>query len=142
MAHSKRFLVYTLLRPLNYDPIFCQVKDFLKIYNLGKFHQFSICGCQVKNFPCFAHRFSIHGMLFFGRLVGLFSPKYGPILSFYGKKTAGLRLATLLKKSLWHRCFPVNFAKFLRIPFLQNTSGQLLLLLKFLVKSLLHSVFN
>ena len=31
--------------------------------------------------------------------------------------------ATLLKKSLWHRCFPVNFAKFLRAPFLCNTSG-------------------
>ena len=31
--------------------------------------------------------------------------------------------ATLLKKRLWHRCFPVNFAKFLRTPFLQNTSG-------------------
>ena len=25
--------------------------------------------------------------------------------------------ATLLKKRLWHRCFPVNFAKFLRTPF-------------------------
>ena len=24
---------------------------------------------------------------------------------------------------LWHRCFPVNFAKFLRTPFLTNTSG-------------------
>ena len=32
-------------------------------------------------------------------------------------------LITLLKKRLWHRCFPVNFAKFLRTPFLQNTSG-------------------
>ena len=42
-------------------------------------------------------------------------------------KVAGLRPATLLKKSLWHRCFPVNFAKFLRTPFLQNTSGRLLL---------------
>ena len=29
----------------------------------------------------------------------------------------GLRPATLLKKNLWHRCFPVNFAKFLRTPF-------------------------
>ena len=38
-------------------------------------------------------------------------------------------LATLLKKRLWHRCFSVNFAKFLRTPFLQNTSGRLLLLL-------------
>ena len=31
--------------------------------------------------------------------------------------------ATLLKKRLSHRCFPVNFAKFLRTLFLQNTSG-------------------
>ena len=36
--------------------------------------------------------------------------------------------ATLLKKRLWHRCFPVNFVKFLRIAFLQITSGRLLLL--------------
>ena len=36
-----------------------------------------------------------------------------------------LRPATLLKKRLWKRCFPVNFAKFLRTLFLQNTSGQL-----------------
>ena len=34
-----------------------------------------------------------------------------------------LRPAALLKKRLWQRCFPVNFAKFLRTPFLQNTSG-------------------
>ena len=40
---------------------------------------------------------------------------------------AGLRSATLLKKRLWHRCFPVNFVKFLRTHFLQNTSGRLLL---------------
>ena len=38
-----------------------------------------------------------------------------------------LRPTTLLKKRLWHRSFPVNFAKFLRTPFLQNTSGRLLL---------------
>ena len=31
--------------------------------------------------------------------------------------------ATLLKKRLWHRFFPVNFTKILRTPFLQNTSG-------------------
>ena len=34
-----------------------------------------------------------------------------------------LQLSTLLKKRLWHRCFPVNFAKFLRTPFLLNTSS-------------------
>ena len=31
-------------------------------------------------------------------------------------KVAGLRPATLLRKRLWHRCFPVNFAKFLTTP--------------------------
>ena len=46
-------------------------------------------------------------------------------------KVAGLRPATLLKKKLWHRCFPMNFAKFLRTPFLRNTSGRLLLYLTF-----------
>ena len=39
----------------------------------------------------------------------------------------GLRPATLLKKRLWHRCFPESCATFLRTPFLQNTSGWLLL---------------
>ena len=42
-------------------------------------------------------------------------------------KVAGLRPVTLLKKSLRYKCFPVNFAKFLRTPFLQNTSGRLFL---------------
>ena len=32
-----------------------------------------------------------------------------------------------LKKRLWRRCFPVNFMKFLRTPFLQNNSGRLVL---------------
>ena len=42
-------------------------------------------------------------------------------------KVAGFPVATLLKKRYRHRCFPVNFAEFLRTPFLHNTSGQLLL---------------
>ena len=42
-------------------------------------------------------------------------------------KVAGLRPATLLKKRICHRCFPVNFTKFLRTPFLQTTSERLLL---------------
>ena len=47
--------------------------------------------------------------------------------SLFLNKVAGLRPATLSKKRLWHRCFPVNFVKFPRTPFLQNTSGWLLL---------------
>ena len=38
-----------------------------------------------------------------------------------------LRPANLVKKGPWHSCFPINVAKFLKAPFLQNTSGRLLL---------------
>ena len=48
--------------------------------------------------------------------------------SLFFRKVAGLRPVTLLKKKLWHRCFPANFVKFSRAPFLQNTFGRLLLL--------------
>ena len=39
----------------------------------------------------------------------------------------GVRPATLLKKRLWHRCFPVNFAKFLRTSFIIDHLWSLLL---------------
>ena len=42
-------------------------------------------------------------------------------------KVTGLRSATLLKKRPWHMCFPVNFAKFLRTPFLTDHLRWLLL---------------
>ena len=43
-------------------------------------------------------------------------------------KVAGPRPATLLKKRLWHRCFHVNFVKFLRTPFLTEHPRWLLLM--------------
>ena len=36
--------------------------------------------------------------------------------SLFFSKVAGLRCATLFKKRLWHRCFPVKFVKLLRTP--------------------------
>ena len=48
--------------------------------------------------------------------------------SLFCNKVAGLRSATLLKKRLWHRCFPVSFSKFLRTPFLKVHLWWLLLL--------------
>ena len=42
-------------------------------------------------------------------------------------KVAGLKPATLLKKRLWRRCFPVNFMKFLRTPFFTEHPRWLLL---------------
>ena len=50
-----------------------------------------------------------------------------PWQSLFFIKVAGLRPSTLLKKRPWHRCFPLNFVKFLGTPFLKNTSGRLLL---------------
>ena len=44
-----------------------------------------------------------------------------------GLLMSGPKACNFIKKRLWHRCFPVNFVKFLRIPFLQKTPGQLLL---------------
>ena len=49
--------------------------------------------------------------------------------SLFFNKFVGLRPATLLKKRLWHRCFPVNFAKFLRTTFLTEHLRWLLLYL-------------
>ena len=43
--------------------------------------------------------------------------------SLFLNKVADLSTATLLKRRLWYRCFPVNFAKYLRTSFSQNTSS-------------------
>ena len=42
-------------------------------------------------------------------------------------KVTGLRPANLLEKTLWYKCFPVNFAKILRTPILKTICEQLLL---------------
>ena len=47
------------------------------------------------------------------------------------KKGVLKNFANLLKKRLWHRRFPVNFAKYLRTPFLQKASGCLFLYIVF-----------
>ena len=46
--------------------------------------------------------------------------------SLFFNKVAFKKPATLFKKRLWHRCFPVNFAKFLRTPILKNICKLLL----------------
>ena len=47
--------------------------------------------------------------------------------SLFFNKVAGLRPENLLKKRLWHRCFPVNFMKSLRTPFFREYLWWLLL---------------
>ena len=43
--------------------------------------------------------------------------------SFFSNKVAGLSSPALLKMRLCHRCFSVNFAKFLRTPFYRTHLG-------------------
>ena len=43
--------------------------------------------------------------------------------SLFFNKATDLRPATLLKKKLWRRCFPVSFAKFLRTLFYRTPLG-------------------
>ena len=59
--------------------------------------------------------------------------------SLFFNKVTGLRPATSLKKRLWHRCFSVNFAEFLRTPFI--TEHLWCLFLEIQIKSL-EILFN
>ena len=57
-------------------------------------------------------------------------------------KVAGLSPATLLKKRLVHRCFPVNFAKFLRTLFEEAATRDVLKnFVLFTVKYLYYRVY-
>ena len=63
MAHLDSFFVYALLYPMSCAPKFCQMKDLIKIYICGKFHQYGICSCKGKNFQRFSYWLSIHEMV-------------------------------------------------------------------------------
>ena len=47
-------------------------------------------------------------------------------MSLFFNKVGGWKLQVYFKRD-WHICFPMNFTKILGTPFLQNTSGELLL---------------
>ena len=74
VALFQRFFDYALLRPMSYDLIFCQMKGLMKVHNRDKFHQCSICGWQVINFPMLLWQCSIHEMALFGGFLGLPPP--------------------------------------------------------------------
>ena len=60
----------------------------------------------------------------FLRIFAKFTGKKHLYQSLFLNEVAGLRPATLLKKKLGHRCFPVNFGKFLITPFLIEIFGK------------------
>ena len=62
--------------------------------------------------------------------------------SLFFNKVTGLRPTTLFKRRPWHRCFSVNFVKFLRIAFLQNIYERLLLHRKIVHSMLLKYIWK
>ena len=59
----------------------------------------------------------------------------------FSEKYLWLRPAALIKKRLWHRCFPVNIAKLLKTPFfIKHLRWLLLLLFRFSFNNRNHAV--
>ena len=81
--------------------------------------RYSGCGKQFRVFTCRSSHRRCSGKM--GALRN-FAKVTGKHLSqsLFFNKVAGVRSANLLKMSLWHRYFPVNFAKFLRTLFLTD----------------------
>ena len=77
----------------------------------------------LRNFAKFTGKYLCHG-LFFNKVVGLRQSVFLEILQSLQENTcARASFLTKLQKRVWHRYFLVDFVKFLRTPFLQNTSG-------------------
>ena len=64
----KVFFVDALMHSMRYTPRFCQMKYHIMIYICGKFQQYAICGCEIKNFRRFLYWFNIHKMALFWAL--------------------------------------------------------------------------
>ena len=70
LAHFESFFVYTPVHPTRYIPRFCQLKYLIKIYICDKFNQYSICGCEIKNFQSLLFWSSINEMAPFWDCLG------------------------------------------------------------------------
>ena len=109
--------------------------------NLKKFPISPIAKSITAIFEKFHTPVLYEGGLSYAYLCDLFFNIYFYITSNHkiSSKVALEKRLPLLKKRLCHRCFPANFAKFLRTPFLQNTSGRLLFKVVFYWISILTS---
>ena len=87
-------------------------------------HRISRTNTTLPNGRSSHQRFSVinGGLRSFAKFTGKYLCQ-----SLFFNKVAVLRPATLFKKRIWQMCFSVSSDKFLRTPFLQNTSGRLFL---------------
>ena len=93
------------------DQLFVLKSIFIKVAGFGLVMATNECSCRV-------FLFSKHNLMFASKklneILDILDIYY---LGYYWNNRSSLRPAILLKKRLWHGCFPVNFAKFLRTPF-------------------------
>ena len=68
------------------------IKGLMEMYNCGKFHLYSICGCQAIKSEMFLWRWRIHEMAHFRGFWGPSFPKYGPIFKQKNNFTDDLNL--------------------------------------------------
>ena len=124
---SKKLKQYKdISRDFSWKQIFTaqKMKLFIKDF-------FSKCDCEFghiywkKSFM--GNLFFVFCAVYFCQKVKLWSTSSKGSSSVRSSWGVSLRPASLFKKRLWHKCFPVNFAKILRTPSLQNTSRRLLL---------------
>ena len=100
LTHFVSFnFVYAPLHPMSYSPRFCQMKDVIKIYIYGKFHQYSICGWKVENFQSFSYWLSLHEMVPFGVFLDSYSRKYCSILLKFWPEVFSNKKNTVIEKS-------------------------------------------
>ena len=78
------------------------------MHNHGKFHLYSICGCQVIKFEMFSWRWSIHEMGHFRGFLGPNSRKYGHILLKFLPEVVLTDTKTGLEESLQNLTFYIN----------------------------------
>ena len=84
------------------------IKGLMEMYNCGKFHLYSICGCQAIKFEMFLWQWRIHEMAHFGRFWGPSFPKYGPILLKFLPEVLLKETKSVLEESLKNLNFDRN----------------------------------
>ena len=89
---------------------------------------FRICALICRNLPC-AQNFVATRLLYYRSNHQRCSMKKDVLRNFAKFTGKHLCQSLFFKKETLAQVFSVNFAKFLRTPFLQNTSGRLLLIL-------------
>ena len=65
--------------------------------------------------------------------------KKTPVLEYLFNKIASLKVCNFIQKTLQHRCFPVNIAKYLRTAFFYRTSPVVALFIEFFFPTLVVS---